>query len=187
MQIFPEEHPLFFRVGPSSFFQPNTIQAEILYRTGIAMLDLGANALVYDLYSGTGTLGMCLARRAGRVIGIELNAQAVRHAEENIALNNITNFTMHQGDVGKVLNSLSSEYSPDAIVVDPPRAGLDPLALQHLKRLKAKNILYISCNPRTQAANVQELLQFGYHLQKLQPVDQFPHTAHIENIALLTL
>lgn len=190
LDIFPDEPPLFFKIGPSSFFQPNTLQAEILYRTGLDMLELPPDSIAYDLYSGTGTLGMCLARRAKKVIGIELNPQAVLNAKENIALNGLTNFEMLQGDVGKVITGLmaQSDYRPpDAVIVDPPRAGLDPLALHHMKTLKPKNILYISCNPLTQAENVKELFQAGYKLKRLQPVDQFPHTSHVENIAHLVL
>lgn len=188
LEIFSGDKPLIFRIGPSSFFQPNTIQAEILYRKGLELLQLSPHALVYDLYSGTGTLGMAIAKGARKVVGIELNQAAVQNAKENSAYNKIDNFEMHEGDVGKVLTRLlaSPEYQrPEAVIVDPPRAGLDPLALHHLKTLKPKKILYISCNPRTQAENVGELLRFGYQLERLQPVDQFPHTAHVENIALL--
>lgn len=188
-KLFPED-PLYFRIGPSSFFQPNPLQAEIIYREGINMLELNENSLVYDLYSGTGTLGMCASRKAGKVLGIELCPKAVKDAEENIALNSISNFTMHQGDAGKVLTRLlgmSNIFSPDCVIVDPPRAGLDPLAISHLQRIRAKKILYISCNPRTQAVNVQELERSGYELKIIQPIDQFPHTAHVENLTLLVL
>lgn len=190
LDIFPGENSLFFDIGPSSFFQPNTLQAEIFYRTGIEMLELSTSSLVYDLYSGTGTLGMCMAKRAQKVVGIELIGQAVENARENSRLNGISNFEVHQGDVGKVLTKLltdASYRSPDAVIVDPPRAGLDPLAIEHIKTLRAKKILYISCNPRTQAENIGELIRFGYQLKRLQPVDQFPHTAHVENLAVLTL
>jgi 23S rRNA (uracil1939-C5)-methyltransferase len=177
---------LSFKISPISFFQPNTLSAEKLYDTALSMLP--DCATVYDLYCGTGTLGMAAAQKAKRVIGIELSPEAVIDAQENLVRNQITNMVIHQGDVGKVITRLMGEASfarPDAVIVDPPRAGLDPLALHHLKTLSPKTIIYISCNPLTQAENVAELLKAGYQLKKLQPLDQFPHTYHIENIALL--
>lgn len=170
-----------FKISPISFFQPNTLAAEQLYDAAIAMLP--SCGVVFDLYCGTGTLGMAAARLAKQVIGIELSPEAVIDAQENLVRNGIKNVTIHQGDVGKILAQLT--LKPDAVIVDPPRAGLDPLALQHLKNLLPKTIVYISCNPLTQAENVAELVQAGYRLKRLQPFDQFPHTYHIENIALL--
>jgi len=180
------EGPLSFKISPISFFQPNTLSAEKLYNTALAMLP--KCDVVYDLFCGTGTLGMAASRHARQVIGIELSPEAVIDAEENLKRNQITNMTLHQGDVGKVITHLMSQpdfVRPDAVIVDPPRAGLDPLALHHLKTLLPKTIVYISCNPLTQAENVAELLKVGYQLKRLQPLDQFPHTYHIENIALL--
>lgn len=178
--------PLSFKISPISFFQPNTYSAEKLYDTALSMLPEAAT--VFDLYCGTGTLGMAASQRAKRVVGIELSPESVIDAEENLSRNKISNMVIHQGDVGKVLTRLMAEPTftrPDAVIVDPPRAGLDPLALHHLKVLLPKTIIYISCNPLTQAENVKELVKAGYELKKLQPVDQFPHTYHIENIALL--
>lgn len=181
-----KDQTLAFKISPISFFQPNTLAAETLYDTALAMLP--PSSVVYDLYCGTGTLGMAAVRRAQEVIGIELSPEAVIDAQENLLRNNISHVAIHQGDVGKVITRLMSEphfVRPDAAIVDPPRAGLDPLALHHLKTLLPKTIIYISCNPSTQADNVQELLKAGYRLKRLQPLDQFPHTYHIENIALL--
>lgn len=179
---------LSFKISPISFFQPNTVSCEILYNTALNMLpDVRT---VYDLYCGTGTLGMASSFVAERVIGIELSKEAVIDAKENIERNQIANMTVLEGDVGKVITNLMGEPSfvrPDAVIVDPPRAGLDQLALHHLKTLRPQTIVYISCNPLTQAENVAELKKVGYKLQRLQPVDQFPHTYHIENIALLSL
>ncbi len=174
---------LSFKISPSSFFQPNTIAAEKLYNTALSMIDQAD--VVYDLYSGTGTLGMAASQKAKQVIGIELSPEAVIDAEENILRNQIQNMKMIQGDVGKVLTKLLDEKIPDVVILDPPRAGLDSLALHHLKTLQPKKIIYISCNPITQAENVSELMKVGYQLKRLQPIDQFPHTYHIENIALL--
>ncbi|MBX7066270.1 MAG: 23S rRNA (uracil(1939)-C(5))-methyltransferase RlmD [Parachlamydiales bacterium] len=179
---------LSFKISPISFFQPNTLSAEILYNTAISLLP--ESRVVYDLYCGTGSLGMAASTQAKQVIGIELSPEAVIDAEENLKRNGIANMQVFQGDVGKVITRLMGEPTfvrPDAVIVDPPRAGLDPLALHHLKTLRPKTIVYISCNPLTQADNVAELIQAGYVLKKLQPIDQFPHTYHIENIALLSL
>lgn len=175
-----------FKISPISFFQPNTLAAEKLYETALGMLP--PSATLFDLYCGTGTLGMVAAQNARQVVGIELSPEAVIDAEENLLRNQVHNMKIHQGDVGQVLTRLLAEphfIPPDAVIVDPPRAGLDPLALHHLKTLKAKAILYISCNPLTQADNIRELCQAGYQLKRLQPLDQFPHTYHIENIAFL--
>jgi 23S rRNA (uracil1939-C5)-methyltransferase len=173
--------PLTFKISPSSFFQPNTAQAERLY--GEALKEVRGE-LVYDLYCGTGTLGMAASFRARRVVGIELLAEAVLDAKENLERNRIENVTIHQGDVGQVLASMKGE-KPDVILLDPPRAGLSEEALFHVKKLQAKQIIYISCNPLTQADNCRELVEAGYRVRSLQPVDQFPHTYHIENIAVL--
>ncbi len=178
---------LSFKISPISFFQPNTVSAEVLYDAALSMLPEAR--LIYDLYCGTGTLGMSASKKASQVIGIELSPEAVIDAEENLKRNNIANMQVIQGDVGKVITRLMSESHftrPDAVIVDPPRAGLDPLALHHLKTLLPKAIVYISCNPLTQAENVAELLKAGYQLKRLQPIDQFPHTYHIENIVYLS-
>jgi 23S rRNA (uracil1939-C5)-methyltransferase len=177
-----------FKISPSSFFQPNTLSAEKLYDTALSLLPKCAS--VYDLYCGTGTLGMAASAHAANVIGIELSPEAVLDAKENLLRNKISNMVIHQGDVGKVITQLMARQDfirPDAVIVDPPRAGLDPTALQHLKTLLPKIIIYISCNPLTQQENVQELCKAGYSLKRLQPLDQFPHTYHIENIAFLEL
>ena len=177
---------LSFKISPGSFFQPNTFQAEKIYDQALSML--GSPSVVYDLYCGTGTLGMAAARSARKVVGIELSPEAVLDANGNLKRNGICNMIVHQGDVGRTITQMmaSSDFvRPEAAIIDPPRAGLDPLALSHLKTLLPKTIVYISCNPATQAANIEELAQAGYRIKRLQPVDQFPHTYHIENIALL--
>ncbi|MGD2169584.1 MAG: 23S rRNA (uracil(1939)-C(5))-methyltransferase RlmD [Chlamydiota bacterium] len=180
---------LSFKISPTSFFQPNTYQAEKLYQKSLDLVDTDESSVVYDLYAGTGTLGMAFSKRAKKVIGIELNAHAVCDAKENLELNNIKNMQMHQGDVGKVLVELISQKDfekPDLVIVDPPRAGLDLLAVENIKKLKPKQILYISCNPYTQKENIEQLSDM-YQCKILQPIDQFPHTFHIENIAVLSL
>ena len=176
-----------FKISPASFFQPNTIQAEKLYDTALDLL--GECKTAYDLYCGTGTLGMAAAGRAKEVVGIELSPEAILDAEENAKTNELSNIRFHQGDVGKVLTRFLADPDfkrPDAVIVDPPRAGLDDLALHHLVTLAPKQIIYVSCNPLTQAPNIRYLIEKGgYRLEIMQAVDQFPHTAHIENVALL--
>jgi 23S rRNA (uracil1939-C5)-methyltransferase len=172
---------LTFKISPSSFFQPNTVQAELLYSKALEMPTLSNDSLVYDLYCGTATLGMSFALKAQKVIAIELNPHAVFDAGINAEQNSISNIEIKCGDVGKILSEVT--ISPDLAIVDPPRPGLDPLALAQLKRLNPRQILYVSCNPTTQAKNIAELEH--YQVIKVQPVDQFPHTPHIENIVLL--
>jgi 23S rRNA (uracil1939-C5)-methyltransferase len=174
------------KISPASFFQPNTLQAEKLYNSVLSML--GGNPIVFDLYCGTGTLSVMAALSSRQVIGIELSAEAVLDAEQNARQNGLRNIQFIQGDVGEILARLMANddfVRPNAVIVDPPRAGLDSLALRHLKTLQPEKIVYVSCNPVTQAGNVRELLQAGYKIQCMQAVDQFPHTAHIEHIVLL--
>lgn len=179
--------PLRFKISPASFFQPNTLQAEKLYDAAMDLLGPGQK-LVYDLYCGTGTLGMAAARISDQVVGIELSPEAVFDAVENAAKNGLSNIRFYEGDAAAILTRLmdSAEFErPDAVIVDPPRAGLGELAIHQLKVLLPKKILYVSCNPATQAEDIKALGASGYRLVAMQAVDQFPHTAHIENLALL--
>lgn len=171
-----------FKISPTSFFQPNTEQAEVLYKTALSLPTLDSSSCVYDLYCGTGTFGILCAPSVKQVIGIELNPHAVFDGQMNAESNNISNITFHKGDVGQTLSTLSLP-PPNLVILDPPRAGLDKPALEMLRTLNPPQILYISCNPNTQAQNLLELP--GYQLVHIQPVDQFPHTPHIENICLL--
>ncbi len=182
------EKKLSFKISPSSFFQPNTLQAEKLYEAALSQIAHFKGPVVYDLYSGAGTLSLTASFFASKVVGIELSQDAVQDAKRNAALNQIENISFYAGDVGKTLTELMAGplfQRPDVVIVDPPRAGLDALALHHLLTLRPKGILYISCNPATQVSNVEELTKAGYSIRSLQPVDQFPHTYHIENIAYL--
>jgi 23S rRNA (uracil1939-C5)-methyltransferase len=178
---------LVFKISPTSFLQPNTAQAEKLYSAALRMVSFPKRH-VLDLYAGTATLAMAMATRAERVTAIEINPHACFDAESNKELNGLANVEILCGDVGKQLDVLRSRpdfIHPDLVVVDPPRTGLDAAALAHLKELRAAELLYVSCHPETQVANVEELIAAGYRLLKIQPVDQFPHTPHIENMALL--
>ncbi len=176
-----------FNISPTAFFQPNTRQAEKLYTRVLEMVQPTSADLVYDLYCGTGTLGISFAKHVKEVIGIELSPESVLDARENIKKNQLTNITIHQGDVAKILPLLLLEEGkkPDLVIVDPPRAGLDIKAIQHLIDIKAPKIAYISCNPATQAENIRILIEAGYQVQEIQPVDQFPQTVHVENIVVL--
>ena len=177
-----------FKVSPSAFFQPNTRQAEKLYQRAIEMADIQKEDVVYDLYCGTGTLGLCAAQIAARVVGIELVPEAILDARENAQLNQCENIEFFKGGVSQILDQLILDEEipkPDVVLVDPPRVGLDQKSLEHLVSLKARTIVYVSCNPTSQAENIKEILKAGYELQACQPVDQFPHTVHIETIAVL--
>ncbi len=181
------EEEFTFKISPSSFFQPNTAQAEKLYAAARNMIE-GKKKHILDLYAGIATLGIVCASRAEKVTSIELNPYAVFDGESNIETNGISNVHIVCGDVGKILAALKLRddwVAPDLVIVDPPRTGLDPAALEVLKEIASQEILYISCNPVTQVANIHELALAGYSLKKLQPVDQFPHTIHLETIALL--
>lgn len=178
-----------FNVGPSSFFQPNTAQAEIFYSMAIQLAKIPEGGIVYDLYCGTGTLGICAAQIAKQVVGIELFPDAALDARTNVTNNELNNVTIMSGAVRYVLKQIQDENlfpAPDVVMVDPPRPGLDPDAIKHLITLNPSRIVYLSCNPATQARDITELLQHGYRLEVLQPVDQFPQTPHTEVIGVLT-
>lgn len=181
---------LTFTVSPTAFFQPNTRQAEKLYSAALQLLQIPANQVVYDLYCGTGTLGICAARWAKQVVGIELSPESSLDARANAARNGMSHVTILTGSASDVLQMIRQNNTfpmPEVVMVDPPRAGLDAKMIQHLSELKPNKLLYISCNPETQVENIKELQQIGYRLTDIQPVDQFPHTVHIENIAVLSL
>ncbi len=179
-----------FKISPTAFFQPNTSQSEQLYSRVIELTGLSKESVVYDLYCGTGTLGISLAKQVKEVIGIEISPASVLDARENGKLNHLDNLTIHQGDVAEIFPELLQKRAvsmEDVVMVDPPRAGLSPKALKVLLELKAPKLTYISCNPITQAANLEILLNQGYRLKAVQPIDSFPQTIHVENIAVLQL
>ena len=185
---FPKGKNLQFKISPSSFFQPNTIQAERLYAKALDMLSPYSIKTALDLYCGTGTIALVLSRVATSVIGIEINPYAIFDAESNCSFNNISGVNFFCGDVGKVLEKRRQETNNskiDLVAVDPPRSGLDEKAIAEIVTISPTLVLYISCNPKTQAENISQLKNAGYFLEQIQPVDQFPNTAHVENIALL--
>lgn len=186
----PDEPPvsLTFKISPTAFFQPNTRQAEKLYSLAIQLAGLPEEGVVYDLYCGTGTLGICAAQKAKQVIGVELSPESSLDARANAVANGAGNVEIICGSVSDILDQMHSEGSkpfPDLVMVDPPRAGLDPKAIRQLLDFKPATLLYISCNPLTQAENVATLVEGGYSIQAIQPVDQFPQTTHVENIVVL--
>ena len=179
-------HDLTFEIAPGAFFQTNTLQAENLMTVVQDLAGVTENDHVYDLYCGTGTIALSLARNAARVTGIELVEDAVRNAKSNAALNAIENCTFISGDMLKLLTpTFAAEHGPpDIIVVDPPRAGMHPKVAARISQLGARTIVYVSCNIQSQARDLKVLSE-SYRAMVAQPIDLFPHTHHIENIVLL--
>jgi 23S rRNA (uracil1939-C5)-methyltransferase len=175
------------RLRPGAFLQTNTEMAELLYGIAGEFAGLTGTENVFDLYCGTGTIGLSLANRARSVWGLEISEEAVACAIENAELNGIENARFYAGNVGQVLRELVEEAgSPDLAVVDPPRAGLAGKALRRLGELGAPKVVYVSCNPTTLASDVKVLREdFGYELERCRPVDMFPHTPHVESVSLL--
>lgn len=186
----PNKAPLslLFKISPSAFFQPNPLQAEQLYSIALQNVEIHPESVVYDLYCGTGTMGICAAKMARQVIGIELSPESALDARMNAKSNGFENVEILSGTVSDVLKKIRSENTlplPDIVFVDPPRVGLESIAIQHLIELRPAKILYVSCNPITQAENIAALLPAGYKIKSLHPIDQFPQTVHVENIAVL--
>jgi 23S rRNA (uracil1939-C5)-methyltransferase len=176
-----------FRIRPNAFLQTNTEMAERLYALARELAGLTGSETVYDLYCGTGTIGLTLARDALTVWGVEISEESVACAIENAELNGIGNAAFFAGNVGQALEELRERAGPpDVVVVDPPRAGLAGKALRRIGRLGASRIVYVSCNPTTLASDLKVLRdESGYALVRAKPVDMFPHTPHVECVALL--
>jgi 23S rRNA (uracil1939-C5)-methyltransferase len=177
-----------FRVRPNAFLQTNTEMAESLYELACEAAGLSGTETVYDLYCGTGTIGLALAGKAGSVWGVEISEESVACAIENAEVNEIANAHFFAGNVGQSLEELAAKAGePDVVVVDPPRAGLAGKALRRTGALGAPRIVYVSCNPTTLASDLAVLRdEYGYALDRCTPVDMFPHTPHIESVSLLT-
>lgn len=171
-----------FYISPTSFFQVNTLQAEKLYELAIKYADISKDDLVLDLYCGTGTIGILASKYAKKVIGIELNKEAINDANLNKELNNVLNIEFYAGDVGKILNK--KNYNPDIVIVDPPRAGLDSLAISEIIKIKPKRLVYVSCDLMTLARDLNILSEF-FNIIELTPVDMFPQTSHVEGVVCL--
>ncbi len=177
-----------FKISPKSFFQTNSRQAEHLYQITRDFAGLSGKEIVYDLYCGTGSIGIFLSKGAQKIIGIEAVPDAITDAKINAAWNNLNHCHFYAGDVSDIAtDAFFAEHGrPDVVITDPPRAGMHEKLIRQLLRMRAPRVVYVSCNPATQARDLQ-LLNEAYTILKLQPVDMFPHTHHIENVALLEL
>ena len=175
-----------FRVRPNAFLQTNTAMAEVLYALALEYAGLTGEETVFDLYCGTGTIALSMAREALTVWGVEVSEESVACAIENAELNGITNTAFFAGEVADSIEELHERAGkPDVVVVDPPRAGLSAKALRRIARLEPARIVYVSCNPTTLAGNAKELVgEHAYRLERARPVDMFPHTPHVETVAL---
>lgn len=175
-----------FKISPGSFYQVNPVQTEVLYGTAIEYAGLTGKEKVLDAYCGIGTIGLIAAKHAAQVIGVELNKDAVKDAVGNAKRNQITNAKFCQGDAGAFMTRLAEEKEPvDVVFMDPPRAGSDEAFLSSVVRLAPKKVVYISCNPETQARDLEYLVKKGYAVKKIQPVDMFAFSGHVETVALL--
>ncbi len=184
--IYETMEDLRFKVGPKSFYQTNTEQAYELYKVARNFAGLTGNELVYDLYTGTGTIANFVAHQARQVVGIEYVPEAIEDAKENSRLNNIDNTLFYAGDMKDILNEdfINRHGRPDVIITDPPRAGMHTDVVNTILFAAPKRIVYVSCNPATQARDLQ-LLDKDYEVAAVQPVDMFPQTHHVENVVLL--
>ena len=186
--IFETMEGLKFKVGPKSFYQTNTDQAYLLYKVAREFAQLTGEEIVYDLYTGTGTIANFVAHKAKKVIGIEFVPEAIEDAKVNSQVNGIENTSFFAGDMKDILTDdfIAEHGRPDVIITDPPRAGMHPDVISVIMKARPKRIVYVSCNPSTQARDLQ-LLDAEYKVVKVQPVDMFPHTPHVENVVLLEL
>ena len=177
-----------FKISPKSFFQTNTKQAEVLYNVVKDFAGLTGVETVYDLYCGTGSIGIFLSDKAGKIIGVDVIEDAIKDAKENAAFNNLKTADFFCGDVIEICNYnfFALHGNPDVVIVDPPRAGLHNKLVTKLLEISSPKIIYVSCNVATQARDLQ-MMSEKYIVEKIQPVDMFPHTHHIESVALLTL
>lgn len=176
-----------FRISPSSFYQINPLQTEVLYNKAIEFAGLTGKESVIDAYCGIGTIGMVAAKHAKNVIGIELNGNAVRDARMNAKENGIRNIEFFRGDAGDFMVKMAAEGAKaDVVFMDPPRAGSDEAFLSSVAELSPKKLVYISCNPATLARDLEFITENGYAVKKIQPVDMFPFTDHCETVVLLT-
>ena len=184
--IYEEMEGLRFKVGPKSFYQTNTEQAYELYKVARDFAGLTGKELVYDLYTGTGTIANFVARQARQVIGIEYVPEAIEDAKENACLNGLDNTQFFAGDMKDILNKdfIARYGRPDVIITDPPRAGMHSDVIETLLFAAPRRIVYVSCNPATQARDLS-LLDQQYRVIAVQPVDMFPQTHHVENVVLM--
>ena len=177
-----------YRVSANSFFQTNTLQAEKLYDIAVEFGEFRQDDVVYDLYSGAGTIAIYLSEKVKEVYAVEAVEAAVADAKINMELNNVHNMQFIKADLNKSFYPIAEKHNfpkPDVIVADPPRSGMNPKTVADIIKLSPDRIVYVSCNPTTQIRDIKEFIENGYELLKVRPVDMFPHTYHIENVALL--
>jgi 23S rRNA (uracil1939-C5)-methyltransferase len=184
--IYEQMGDLKFKIGTKSFYQTNSDQAYKLYSIVEEFAELAGNEIVYDLYTGTGTIACFVAGLCKKVVGIEYIEEAISDAKENAKINNIINTDFFAGDMKDVLNEdfIKINGAPDVIITDPPRAGMHSSVVDIIIKSKAEKIVYVSCNPATQARDLEQFDNY-YSVEKVQPVDMFPHTHHVENVVLL--
>lgn len=182
--IIEELLGLKFKITPFSFFQTNSKGAEKLYSIVRQFIGEAKSKTVFDLYCGTGTIGQIVAPEAKKVIGIELIEEAVKSANENAKLNGLDNCTFIAGDVAKIIGTINEK--PDLIILDPPRPGVHPVALDYVIKFNAPDIIYVSCNPKTLVTDLKVLVENGYTIEKVKVKDMFPHTPHVECVTLMS-
>lgn len=175
-----------FNIGAKSFFQTNSLQTKKLYDIVLDFTNLSGSEIVYDLYSGTGTIALYVSKKAKKIVGIEIIKEAIDDAKKNAKLNNIENVAFFSGDMKNILTAdfIKQNGQPNVVIIDPPRAGIHHDALKVILKAKPEKIVYVSCNPATQARDIN-ILANNYKVLKIQPIDMFPHTFHVENVALL--
>ena len=185
--IYDELGDYTFKISPLSFYQINSIQTEKLYNLALEKAELTGKEVIFDLYCGIGTIGIFMSNKAKEVYGIEIVEQAIEDAKENCKINNITNAKYYVGDTEKLLTALIDVKNiiPDVVVIDPPRKGLDNTTIQNIKKIKARKVIYISCNPATLVRDLSHL-EKEYEIKEIQPVDMFPFSHHVECIVLLS-
>jgi 23S rRNA (uracil1939-C5)-methyltransferase len=177
-----------FQISANSFFQTNTLQAKKLYQTTLNYADLKGDEIVYDLYSGAGTIAIFVSDKAKKVYGFESVESSITDSNVNAELNNISNVNFFNADLYKTFLPIIEKNKipkPDVIIIDPPRSGMHPTTVEDVIKLSPQKIVYVSCNPATQVRDIKLMVESGYKLIKIRPVDMFPHTFHIENVALL--
>ena len=175
-----------FQLSPNSFFQVNRIQAEVLYNKTVEYLDLNKEDIVYDLYCGIGTISLYIANKAKKVYGVEIVKEAIEDARENAKLNNIDNVEFIVGKSEEVFpRHIKNNIKANKVVIDPPRKGCEKEVLESIVELNPERVVYVSCNPTTMSRDVKYLVDNGYKVKEVQPVDMFPHTSHVECIALI--
>ncbi|MGN0687793.1 MAG: 23S rRNA (uracil(1939)-C(5))-methyltransferase RlmD [Oscillospiraceae bacterium] len=178
---------LTFRISPRSFYQINPVQTEVLYGKAVEFAGLTGTERVIDAYCGTGTIGLIMAKSAGEVIGVELNKDAVKDAKNNAAANGVGNIRFFCGDAGRFMTEMAElNEKADVVITDPPRAGCSPDFLKSVIKLAPRRVVYVSCNPETLARDLRFLTRKGYRAEKIQPVDMFPFTEHVETVVLMS-